>query len=321
MKNFYSISDVVDLNRLIEKALFYKANPLVDKNLGLNKRLGLFFMNPSLRTRVSSQIAAENLGMRSFVINGSIESWAMEFDENAIMNGTKVEHVKDAVGVMSSYFDILALRTFASLKEITEDNSDFIFNQFVKYSKKPIVSLESALLHPLQSLADLITINEVLNRIQLNKKPKIVLTWAPHIKLIPHAVANSFSQWVNYWGESEFVITHPENYELDNAYTQNAKITTNQEEALEGADFVYVKNWSSYKKYGEVIPIKEDWMLNLEKLKVTNNAKIMHCLPVRRNVEISDEVIDSENSLVQQQAENRVWSAQAVLSEIIKSNG
>jgi len=317
VKKFISISDVASLSGLVSKALAYKADPFLDKALGVGKRLGLLFLNPSMRTRLSTQIAAQNLDMDTIVFNVGPEGWALEFEEEVIMSGTTVEHVKDAAPVLGKYFDILGLRTFPLLKHKEEDYSELVINQFVKYSGIPIVSLESATLHPLQSLTDVITITETFTE---KRKPKVVLTWAPHVKALPQCVANSFAQWINAWGEADFVITHPEDYELDVQFTEGATITHNQEEALQDADYVYVKNWSTYTDYGKIYCNDPAWMLTNKKLELTNRAKVMHCLPVRRNVELSDEVLDSASSLVTQQAGNRVWAAQAVLSEILANN-
>lgn len=319
MKQFISVKDVANINALVKKALSYKQQPLLDKNLGAHKRIGLLFFNPSLRTRLSTQVAAQNLGMEPILFNVDKEGWALEFSEGAIMNGTTVEHIKDAAPVLGNYFDILCIRTFPSLQDKSVDYSEHIIHQFIKYAGIPVVSLESATLHPLQSLTDIITIQETmdLSPTFTNKKPKVVLTWAPHIKSIPQCVANSFSEWVNAWGEADFVITHPEGYELAEAYTKGATITHHQEEALKDADFVYVKNWSSYQDYGKVLCTDANWMLTNAKLAVSNHAKVMHCLPVRRNVELSDEILDGTNSLVTKEASNRVWAAQAVLSEIL----
>jgi N-succinyl-L-ornithine transcarbamylase len=321
MKQFISVKDVTDINALVKQALQYKANPFADKALGAHKRIGLLFLNPSLRTRLSTQVAAQNLGMEPIVFNVDKEGWALEFTEGAIMNGNTVEHIKDAAPILGSYFDILCIRTFPALQNRADDYGEKIINQFIKYAGIPVVSLESATLHPLQSLTDIITIQESIasNENLKNKRPKIVLTWAPHIKPIPQCVANSFSEWINAWGEANFVITHPEGYELDTTYTKGATITHNQEEALKDADFVYVKNWSSYSDYGKVLNTDPNWMLTNAKLAVTNNAKVMHCLPVRRNVELSDEILDGSNSLVTQEAANRVWAAQSVLSSILNS--
>ena len=319
MKQFITVKDVANINALVKKALSYKQQPLLDKNLGAHKRIGLLFFNPSLRTRLSTQVATQNLGMEPILFNVDKEGWALEFMEGAIMNGTTVEHIKDAAPVLGNYFDILCIRTFPSLQDRTADYSEHIIHQFIKYAGIPVVSLESATLHPLQSLTDIVTMQESmdLSGTFTNKKPKVVLTWAPHIKSIPQCVANSFSEWMNAWGEADFVITHPEGYDLATEYTNGASITHHQEEALKDADFVYVKNWSSYQDYGKVLCTDANWMLTNAKLAVSNHAKVMHCLPVRRNVELSDEILDGANSLVTKEASNRVWAAQAVLSEIL----
>ena len=318
MKKFITVADAPNMNELVSKALAYKQDPFSDNQLGKNKRIGLLFLNPSMRTRLSTQIAAQNLGMDAIVFNVGQEGWALEFEEEAIMSGNTVEHVKDAAPILGKYFDVLAIRTFPSLKNKEDDYSELFINQFVKYTGIPIVSLESATLHPLQSLTDIITITESLRANPQIKKPKIVLSWAPHVKPLPQCVANSFAQWVNAWGEADFVITHPEDYELDKTFTKGASITTDQDLALKDADFVYVKSWSTYTDYGRIYCNDPGWMLTNEKLSLTNHAKVMHCLPVRRNVELSDEILDGPNSIVTQQASNRVWGAQAVLSEILK---
>ena len=314
MKQFISVKDVTDLDELVNEALALKENPFEFETLGKGKTIGLVFLNSSLRTRMSSQKAAQNLGMEVMVLNAGQDAWNWEFEEGAIMNGTTVEHIKDAARVVSEYCDIIGIRCFAGLKNKEEDVQEKTLSLFMKYATVPVVSLESATLHPLQSLADCITIAE---HPVAKPKPKVVLTWAPHIKSIPHAVANSFSEWMQA-SDVDFVITHPKGYELDEKYTQNAVVTTNQEEALKDADFVYVKNWSSFTDYGQVLPTEEEWMLTPEKLTVTNSAKIMHCLPVRRNVEVSDAVLDSENSLIYEQAKNRIYSAQVDFKKILE---
>jgi len=320
MKNFVSVRDVHDINALVHKALAYKADPYKDRLLGQHKRMGLLFLNPSMRTRLSTQIAAANLGMEAIVFNVGQEGWALEFEEEAIMSGSTVEHVKDAAPILGKYFDILGIRTFPTLRNKEEDYSEQYIQQFIKYSGIPVVSLESATLHPLQSLTDIITITEVFKeKFREKRRPKIVLTWAPHVKALPQCVANSFCQWVNAWDHADFVIAHPEDYELDPAFTKGASITHDQDYALKDADFVYVKNWSTYNDYGKVYCDDRSWMLTNEKLLVTNHAKVMHCLPVRRNVELSDEVLDGYSSIVTHQASNRVWAAQAVLSEILNN--
>jgi N-succinyl-L-ornithine transcarbamylase len=316
VKHFLSVADVSDIEALVKEAQTFKAEPNRYQSLGKGRRIGCLFLNPSLRTRLSTQVAAQQLGMEAIVFNVGAEGWALEFAEGAIMNGTTVEHVKDAAPILGQYFDILAIRTFPSLKDRDEDYSERYIKQFVKYAGIPVVSLESATLHPLQSLADVLTITESFHE---KRRPKVVLSWAPHVKPLPQCVANSFAQWINAWGAADFVIAHPEGYELREEFTNGATIVHNQDEALKDADFVYVKNWSSYAQYGQMPAVDGNWMLTLEKLKATNDAKVMHCLPVRRNVELSDEVLDSPHSIVTQEAGNRVWAAQAVLSEILQN--
>ena len=319
MKQFISAHDVQNIPALIRKALDYKANPWKDETLGKHKRIGCLFLNPSMRTRLSTQVAAQQLGMETVIFNVGNEGWSLEFEEGAIMNGTTVEHVKDAAPIMGNYFDILAIRTFPGLKDREADYGEYIIKQFIKYAGIPVMSLESATLHPLQSLTDLVTITESWKATYNTlAKPKVVLTWAPHIKALPQCVANSFAQWVNAWGEADFVITHPKGYELATEFTQGATIEYDQEKALKDADFVYVKNWSAYSPYGSMPPFGGDWMLTNEKIGQTCNAKVMHCLPVRRNIELSDEILDGPNSIITQEASNRVWAAQAVISSLLQ---
>lgn len=322
MQQFISAADVTDIDALIKLALEFKAQPLIAHTSGQGKKMGLIFLNPSLRTRISTQLAARQLGIEVMVLNIDKEGWALEFQEGAVMNGTTVEHIKDAGPVLGQYFDILGIRTFPGLINKEADYSEQVLQQFIRYTGIPIVSLESATLHPLQSLADLITMQEVMQKKEwyAKRKPKVVLTWAPHIKPLPHCVANSFAQWVNAWNQADLVITHPPGYELDTQYTRGAYITHHQQEALQEADFVYVKNWSSYSSYGQVLETDSNWMLNLDKWSLTREAGIMHCLPVRRNIELSDEILDSPFSLVTRQAGNRVWAAQAVISKMIHSS-
>jgi N-succinyl-L-ornithine transcarbamylase len=320
MQHFLSVNDVNNIDILVAEALAFKANPGRRGTLGAGRRLGLLFLNPSMRTRLSTQIAASNLGMEAIVFNIDKEGWKLEFEDGAVMDGETVEHVKDAAPIMGQYFDVLAIRTFPSLKNREEDYSEKIINAFVQYAGVPVVSLESATLHPLQSLTDIITIEESMAITELERVPKVVLTWAPHVRSLPQCVANSFAQWVNAWGRgnADFVITHPKGLELDEKFTAGAHIVYDQDEALKDADFVYVKNWSSYLEYGKMPDNNlSAWMLNNQKLSLTNNARVMHCLPVRRNVELSDEVLDGPNSIVTDQAANRVWAAQAVLAGIL----
>ncbi len=314
MEKFTSIKDIKNLDEIIQQACDIKINPHADAALGKNKTLGLIFMNPSFRTRLSTQKAAMNLGMNVIVLNISQEGWKLEMQDGAVMNGETVEHVKDAAAILSVYCDVVGVRCFPELKSKEMDYSEQVLNQFLKHCKCPVISLESATLHPLQSLADVLTIKENWNR---PHKPKVVLTWAPHIKALPQAVPNSFSEWM-IQSDVDFVIAHPEGYELSSEFTEGATITTDQDQALLNADFVYVKNWSSYTNYGEMSLVKEDWLLTPEKMKATNNAKIMHCLPVRRNIELLDELLDGPNSLVYQQAENRIYAAQIVLKQLLK---
>jgi N-succinyl-L-ornithine transcarbamylase len=314
MKLFSSVNDVTDLDAIVAQALELKANPYAFQHLGKNKTLVLVFLNPSLRTRLSTQKAAMNLGMDVMVLNIDKEGWALELQDNVIMNGTTVEHIREAAGVMGEYADIIGLRSFPGLKDREEDYSEMIFNKFVKFCGKPVVSLESATRHPLQSLADLVTITELKTR----PRPKVVLTWAPHVKALPQAVPNSFAEWMCQ-ADVDFTIAHPAGYELSEAFTQGATITHNQQEALKDADFVYVKNWSAYEPYGQMPAVEGDWLLKNESLKNTNNAKVMHCLPVRRNLELSDEILDGPHSVVVHEAGNRVWAAQAVLKQMLEA--
>ncbi len=313
MKLFSSVHDVPDVQALVNEALHLKAFPYAFKALGENKTLALVFINPSLRTRMSTQKAALNLGMNVMVLNLDKEGWALELHDGVIMNGTSVEHIREAAAVMGQYADIIGVRSFPGLKDRAEDYSEMIFNKFVQYCGVPVVSLESATRHPLQSLADLITIEELKTR----PRPKVVLTWAPHIKPLPQAVPNSFAEWMCR-AEVDFTIVHPKGYELCTDFTQDATISNNQEEALADADFIYVKNWSAYEPYGEILPGNEDWMLTNDKLKITNTAKVMHCLPVRRDLELSAEILDGESSIVVHEAANRVWAAQAVLKSMLE---
>jgi len=319
MKKFTSVSDVENLQEIIKKALQIKENPLSETGKGKGKTIGLVFLNSSLRTRLSSQIAAQNLGLNVLTLNAAQEAWNLEFADGAVMNGDTVEHIKDAIEVLNQYCDIIAVRCFAGMKSKEDDVNESILSQFEQHAKVPVISLESATRHPLQSLADCITITENLghfDKLSVNRKPKVVLTWAPHIKPIAHAVGNSFAEWMQEMNV-EFVIANPEGYDLDKNFTKDVKVVHNQDEALKDADFIYVKNWSSFDDYAAMPEVKENWMLTNDKLANTNQGKVMHCLPVRRNVELSDEVMDGENSIIYQQAKNRIFSAQAVFSEIL----
>jgi N-succinyl-L-ornithine transcarbamylase len=320
MKQFISIHDVTDISSLVEDALALKQSPYSRQDLGKNKTLGLVFMNPSLRTRLSTQKAALNLGMNVMVMNMDKEGWALETQDGVVMNGTTVEHIREAAAVMGQYCDILGLRSFPKLHNREEDYNEDFFNKFVKYSGVPVVSLESATRHPLQSLADLVTIKETW--LSTSSKPKVVLAWAPHIKALPQAVPNSFAEWMCKAQELDmldFTIAQPKGYELSEDFTPGAHISYNLEEAISGADYIYVKNWSSFKDYGKVLTYPDGWMMNNQKLEQTNNAKVMHCLPVRRDLELSSEILDGANSIVIQEAANRLWAAQAVLKNLLEN--
>lgn len=312
MQHFTSVDDVSDPQGLVQKALELKKDPFKSQ-IGKNKTLGLLFFNSSLRTRMSTQRAAQNLGMQVLVMNVTQDSWQIEMMDGVVMDEGKAEHVREAAAVMGAYCEVLGIRSFPGLRNRDEDYREQTLNAFKKYAGVPVISLESATLHPLQSLADWVTIEELRNK----DNPKVVLTWAPHVKALPQAVPNSFAQWMIKTGY-DFSITHPQGMELDPKFTNGVEIIHDQEAALRDADFVYVKNWSSYQEYGT---LHEDrsWLITQRKLEVTNNARVMHCLPVRRNVVIADEVLDSESSVVIQQANNRIYSAQAVIREILEA--
>jgi len=315
MRNFTSIQDVDDVNILVSEAIELKKNPFLFENLGKRKTLGLIFLNPSLRTRISTQKAANNLGMNTMVMNLDKEGWALETEDGVVMNGHKAEHIKEAAAVLGQYCDIIGIRSFPKLENREEDYSENILKKLISYTGTPIISLETATRHPLQSLADLMTIKEL----SPNRRPKVVLTWAPHIKALPQAVPNSFAEWMSD-SNVDFVITHPEGYELSDEFTKGAEIIYEQDVALQDADFVYVKNWSSYNNYGKILSTDKNWMLTNKKLYYTGNARVMHCLPVRRDVELASEVLDGQNSIVINQANNRVYAAQAVLKNILENN-
>ncbi|MHA8053308.1 N-acetylornithine carbamoyltransferase [Aquirufa sp. Wall-65K1] len=314
MHHFTSIHDAYNIPQLVNEALLMKRAPHSDCFIGKNKTIGLLFFNSSLRTRLSTQKAAQNLGMNVMVMNVGADSWQLEMNEGVIMNGDKAEHVSEAAAVIGQYCDIVGLRSFPSLVNREEDYSELVLNQFMKYTGRPILSLESATRHPLQSLTDLITIQEH----KKTARPKVVLTWAPHVKALPQCVPNSFAEWMNH-SDVDFTIAHPKGYELAPEFSGNARICHDPKEAFEGADFIYAKNWSSYQEYGKILNSDPAWMVTMEKMKLTNQAKFMHCLPVRRNVVVEDAVLDSDHSIVIQQAGNRVWAAQTVLKEMLLS--
>ncbi|PWJ60291.1 N-succinyl-L-ornithine transcarbamylase [Dyadobacter jejuensis] len=312
MKHFLSFQDVPDLSQLITSGIVAKRNPFGDQEMGKNKTIGLLFFNSSLRTRISTQKAAQNLGLNVIVMNVGQDGWGLEMEEGVIMNGDKAEHVKEAAAVIGSYCDIIGIRSFASLSDREKDYQEIVFQQFKKYAGVPIINLESATRHPLQSLADCITIEEF----KLKERPKVVLTWLPHFKPLPQAVANSFCEWMNH-AEVELVVTHPKGYDLSPDFVGKGQVIYDQDKALEGADFVYGKNWSSYEHYGQVLSSDPSWMITNDKMSLTDNGKFMHCLPLRRNMKVADEVLDGPHSLVIEQAANREWAAQAALREIL----
>ncbi|WP_422107284.1 N-acetylornithine carbamoyltransferase [Winogradskyella sp.] len=310
MKNYTSIKDISSLSDIIKEAILIKMNPFEYSELGKNKTLVMLFFNSSLRTRLSTEKAAKNLGMNVMILNID-KAWNLEFEDGAIMNMSTSEHIKEAAKVISQYADIIAVRAFPSLVDKAKDELEIILNSFRSYATVPIINMESSTAHPLQALADAMTISELSKK----KTQKVVLSWAPHPKALPHAVANSFVTMIQQLGVN-FEITHPEGYELNPEITKNTRINYNQEAALKDADFVYVKNWSSYKDYGKVLIENPKWMMTKAKL---GNAKFMHCLPVRRNVVVEDAVLDSEQSVVIEQANNRTFAAQVVLKRILEN--
>jgi len=314
MKSFISIEDVSDLSVWVEMAKLFKKKPFSQQEVGKNKTLGLLFFNPSLRTRLSTQKAAQQLGMNTMVMNLSSDGWALEFESGVVMNSNTQEHIKEAAGVISQYCDIIGVRTFPPLIDQQADYEEQTINKFCQYATVPVVSLESATLHPLQSFADILTISE-FKKID---KPKVVLTWAPHPKKLPQAVANSFAQWMNK-SNVELVVTNPPGFDLKQEFVGDSPVIHNQKEAFVDADFVYAKNWSAYEDYGKTAPELTHWMVTEEKMKLTNNAYFMHCLPVRRNVVVTDQVLDGPNSLVLEQANNRTFTTQTVLFNLLNN--
>ena len=314
MKHFITLSDLPDFKQTLDLAMDLKKNPSKHNNLGKGKTLGLLFFNPSLRTRLSTQKAAQNLGLNTMIMNFSQESWALEFEDGTKMSGLRSEHIREAAAVVSQYCDMIAIRAFASLSNKEKDESEIVLRSFTKYADVPIINMESATAHPLQALADAITLNEF----KTPNKPKVVLTWAPHPKALPHAVGNSFTNMmVNL--DADFIIAHPDGYALNPLITKGVKCFNNQEEAMENADFIYTKNWCSYEHYGQILRTDDKWMITPKKMELTNNGKFMHCLPIRRNIVASDGVLDSSNSLVIQQSQNRIYSAQAVLKQLLEN--
>ena len=314
MKHYLNLDAIPDLQSAIDEIIDLKNNPYAAEDLGKQKTLGMLFFNPSLRTRLSTQKAAQHLGLKTMVMNFSNEAWALEFEDGTKMNGLRSEHIKEAAAVVSQYCDIVAIRAFASLSNKEKDEEEQVLKCFARYTSIPVINMESATAHPLQALADAVTIKEQL----FIKRPKIVLTWAPHPRALPHAVGNSFTKMVQKL-DAEFVITQPKGYELNPKITKNIPLIYNQEKALEGADFVYAKNWCSYNDYGKILRSDEEWMITAEKMELTNGAKFMHCLPIRRNIVATDDVLDDSCSLVIEQANNRTYAAQWVLKKLIEN--
>jgi N-succinyl-L-ornithine transcarbamylase len=313
MKHFTSVKDIPDLKKAVETALDIKKNRFAYQHLGKNKTMVLIFFNSSLRTRLSTQKAAMNLGMNTMVLNVNEDGWQLESELGVVMDGDKPEHLKEAIPVIGKYCDVIGVRAFAKFQNKEDDYAEKILNQFIDYAGVPVVSMEGATRHPLQSYADLVTIEEFKTK----ERPKVVLTWAPHPRVLPQAVANSFVEWMSET-DYELVVTHPEGYELAPEFMSNVKVEYNQKKAFDGADFIYAKNWASYTSYGQILSKDFGWTVNEEKMALTNNARFMHCLPVRRNVVVTDGVIDSPNSIVVQQAANREITAQAVLKMILE---
>ena len=314
MKHFITLADLPNFKQTLDLAMDLKKNPTKSYGLGKDKTLGLLFFNPSLRTRLSTQKAAQNLGLPTMVMNFSQESWALEFEDGTKMSGLRSEHVKEAAAVVSQYCDMVAIRAFASLSDKEKDEAEIVLRSFSKYASIPIINMESATAHPLQALADAITIEEFKPKY----KPKVVLSWAPHPKALPHAVGNSFTQMMKHM-DADFIIAHPEGYALNTKITEGIECMTDQEKAMEGADFVYTKNWSSYDHYGQILKTDDKWMITPDKMELTNNGKFMHCLPIRRNIVAADGVLVSPRSLVIQQSQNRIYSAQAVLKQLLEN--
>ena len=313
MKSFFHVQDIGDLGKALEEAKQVKATPFAWQHLGKNKTIILVFFNSSLRTRLSSQKAALNLGLDPIVLNVNGDSWKLETRMGVVMDGDKSEHLREAIPVIGSYCDLIGVRSFAGLTDKEFDYNETILKQFIDYSGKPVISLESATVHPCQAFADLFTIEEYKTK----KRPKVVMTWAPHPRALPQAVPNSFAEWMNA-ADVDFVIAQPEGYELDPQFVGNAKVVYDQMEAFEGADFVYAKNWSAMNPYGQVINKDMSWTVGARQMAVTNDAYFLHCLPVRRNMIVTDEVIDSPRSLVIPEAANRVVSAQVVMKRVLE---
>ena len=316
MKKFTCVDDIGPLDKALAEAAEIKRDRFAFTELGKNKTLLMLFFNSSLRTRLSTQKAAMNLGMNVMVLDVNQGAWKLETERGVIMDGDKAEHLLEAIPVMGSYCDIIGVRSFAGLKDKREDYEERVIEQFIKYSGRPVFSMEAATRHPLQSFADLITIEEFKTK----ERPKVVMTWAPHPRALPQAVPNSFAEWMNAT-DYDFLITHPRGYELDPKFVGKAVVEYDQRRAFEGADFIYAKNWSAYAdpNYGKVLSTDRDWTVDAEKMALTDNAFFMHCLPVRRNMIVTDDVIESDRSIVIPEAANREISAQTVLKRMLES--
>lgn len=315
MRHFTSVNDIPDLKQALDVAFEVRKNPFAFSHLGKNKTMVLIFFNSSLRTRLSTQKAAMNLGMNTMVLNVNDDGWQLETELGVVMDGSKPEHLREAVPVIGSYCDIIGVRSFARFESRDDDYGEKILNQFIDFAGVPVVSMEAATRHPLQSFADLMTIEELKTK----EKPKVVLTWAPHPRALPQAVPNSFVEWMRK-AEYELVVTHPEGYELAPEFMEGLSVEYNPDKAFEGADFIYAKNWASYTHYGRILSQDRSWTVDSRKMALTDNARFMHCLPVRRNMIVTDEVIDSPASVVIREAANREWSAMAVLRMILEDN-
>ena len=312
MKHYLTLNHLPNLETAVAEAIALKKDPFQFEKIGRNKTLGMLFFNPSLRTRLSTQKAAQQLGIKTMIMNFSNEAWALEYEDGTQMSGLRSEHIREAAAVISQYCDVVAIRAFASLTDKQKDEQEIVLNSFIKFATIPVINMESATSHPLQALADAITLKEY----QQKSRPKIVLTWAPHPKALPHAVGNSFARMMGHQ-DADFVIANPKGYDLDPRITNGVTVVHNQAEALKGADVVYAKNWSSYDSYGQILRTDNKWMLTPEKMEQTNNAAFMHCLPIRRNVVVSDGVLDSTHSKVIEQANNRTFAAAAVLKTLL----
>ena len=313
MRHFTSVYDIPNLDEAVKTALGIKQNPYAFRHLGKNKTMVLIFFDASLRTRLSTQKAATNLGLDTMMLNVNQDGWKLETEMGVVMDGDKAEHLREAIPVIGRYCDIIGVRAFARFESKEDDYSEKILNQFIEFAGVPVVSMEAATRHPLQSFADHMTIEEHKNR----ARPKVVISWAPHPRALPQAVPNSFIEWMRQT-DYELIVTHPKGYELDPKFMGDLQVEYDQDKALAGADFVYAKNWSSYLEYGEILSKDRNWTITKDKMALTNDAKFMHCLPVRRNMIVTDEVLDSPSSIVIDEAENRVYSAQTILKMILE---